>query len=70
MSDADLPGGEPPEAVHYDLEEAMTLLAALEDARDALIDGGFLGVVVAIEAEIRLLSRRLGFDDPSGGHDG
>lgn len=70
MSDADLPAGEPPEAVRYDLDEALTLLAALEDARDALIDGGFLGVVVTIEAEIRVLSRRLGFDDPSGGRDG
>lgn len=70
MSEGELPAGEPPDAVRYDLDEAMTLLAALEDARDALIDGGFLGVVLAIEAEIRLLSRRLGFDDPSGGHDG
>jgi hypothetical protein len=33
---------EPPDAVSYALEEALTLLAALEDARDALIDSGHL----------------------------
>ncbi len=46
------------------------MLGALEDARDALIEAGHLAVVVAVEAEIRLLSRRLGFDDPDGGSDG
>ena len=49
----------------YDLDEALTLLAALEDARDALIESGHLAAVVAVEAEIRLLNRRLGFGDPS-----
>jgi hypothetical protein len=65
---ADLP--EPPEAVRYTLEEALSLLAALEDARDALIDSGHLAVVVSVEAEIRLVSRRLGFDDPEGDANG
>ena len=59
--------GEPPDAIQYGLEEAFTLLAALEDARDALIASGQLAVVVPLENEIRWLSRRLGFDDPEGG---
>jgi hypothetical protein len=58
---------EPPQRVVYDLEEALGLLAALEDARDALIDSGHLAVVVSVETEIRALSRKLGFDDPAGG---
>lgn len=61
---------EPPDDVRYTLEDALTLLAALEDARDALIDSRHLAVVVNVEHEIRSLSRRLGFDDPSGGSDG
>jgi hypothetical protein len=56
--------------IGYDLNEALTLLGTLEDARDALIDSGHLAVVVAIETEIRTLSRKLGFDDPAGGSDG
>ena len=55
---------EPPDEIRYDLDEALVLLAALEDARDALIDSGHLSVVVSVESEIRLLSRKLGFDDP------
>jgi len=65
-----MPPDEPPEQIVYDLHEALTLLGALEDARDALIDSGHLAVVVAIETEIRALSRKLGFDDPAGGTDG
>jgi hypothetical protein len=48
----------------------LTLLGALEDARDALIDSGHYPVVVGIETEVRVLSRKLGFDDPAGGTDG
>jgi len=61
---------EPPAQIGYDLEEALTLLAGLEDARDALIDSGHLAVVVGVETEIRVLSRKLGVDDPDGGIDG
>jgi hypothetical protein len=61
---------EPPEEIRYDLDEAPTVLAALEDACDALIDSGHLAVVVSIETEIGALSRKLGFDDPAGGIDG
>lgn len=51
----------------YDLDEALTILAVLEDARDVLIASDHLVGVLAIEAEIRLLSHRLGFDEPPGG---
>ena len=60
---------EPPRYVWYTLDEALELLAALEDARDALIDAGHLLVVVSIEAQVRDLNRRLDFDDPWGGAD-
>jgi hypothetical protein len=60
----------PPDGVEYGLEDALALLAALEDARDALIVSGHLAVVVAVESEIRYLSRRLEFDDSPGGQDG
>lgn len=58
---------EPPTSVIYDLEEALELLAALEDARDTLRDTEHLAGVLALEAQIQVLSRRLGFDD--GGTD-
>jgi hypothetical protein len=58
---------EPPTSVTYDLEEVLDLLAALEEARDTLRDTEHLTGVVALEAQIQLLSRRLGFDD--GGSD-
>ena len=60
---------QPPDEVSYRLDEALDLLAALEDVRDTLIDAGRLAVVVVVEAQIRLLSRRLGFNDPPGGSD-
>jgi hypothetical protein len=60
---------QPPPAIWLSLDEALNLLADLEDARDALIDSDRLAVVVGIETQIRLLSRRLGFDDPEGGAD-
>ena len=58
---------EPPTSVTYDLDEALELLAALEDARDTLRDTEHLAGVLTLEAQIQLLSRRLGFDD--GGTD-
>jgi hypothetical protein len=70
MSDADpRQDAESPPQISYDLDEALALLAALEDARDALIDSRHLAVVVSIETETRTLSRRLRFDDPFGGSD-
>jgi hypothetical protein len=61
---------EPPDEVVLSLDEALAILGALEDARGALIDSRQLAVVMSIESEIKVLSRRLGFDDPEGGSDG
>ncbi len=70
MSDPPPQADEPPDEVHLTLDEALGLLAALEDARDALISSSYLAVVVTLEAEIRTLSRKLGFGEPEGGpHD-
>ena len=55
--------------IELSLDETLDLLADLEDARDALSDSRHLTVMVAVESQIRLLSRRLGFADPSGGDD-
>ncbi len=53
---------EPPARIWYELEEALTLLADLEDGRDALIQSNQLVVVVRLERQIRNLRRKLGFD--------
>jgi hypothetical protein len=60
---------EPPSRVSLSLGEALVLLAVLEDARDAVTESGHLTIVVGLEDLIRMLSRRLGFDDPPGGAD-
>lgn len=60
---------EPPRDVWFDLEAALELLAALEDARDGLIEAGHFALVLMIEDQIRLLSRKLNFDDPEGAAD-
>jgi hypothetical protein len=60
---------EPPREVWFSLDEALDLLATLEDARDALIDSGHLSVVLAVEHQIRELSRRLDFENPQGDPD-
>lgn len=56
-------------SVSYELDEALDLLADLEDAWDALMAAGYLTLVLAIESEIALLSRKLGLDEPRGGDD-
>lgn len=61
---------EPPRHVWYDLDEALELLAALEDAWDALVSAGLLAVVAAVEDQIQLLNRKLEFDDTEGDADG
>ena len=61
---------EPPDVVTYDMEEALELLTALEDAREALADSDHLAVVAVIEQEVARLERNLGFDRPFGGVDG
>lgn len=60
----------PPRSVSYDLEAALDLLAALEDARGALAESDHLAVLVQIEHQVVRLSRKLGFDQPSGGENG
>lgn len=62
--------GEPPSHVVYDLEEALELLAAMEDAHEALVDSDHLAVVVQMEEQIAALNHKLGFDHPYGGGDG
>jgi len=61
--------GEPPERVWYSIDEALELLAVLEDAYDALVDSGHLTVVLNLEPQVRGLNRRLGFHEP-GDEDG
>lgn len=55
---------EPPRNIWYTLDEALDLLASLEDSRDVLIDTGHLLVVVDLEHQIRRLNRRLDFNEP------
>ena len=50
--------------VSYELDEALELLADLEDGRDCLIESGHLTVVLALEAQLRALLGKLGFTDP------
>ena len=61
---------EPPDRIVYDLEEALELLAALEDALEVVAESDYLGVVAEVETEVSRLHRKLGFDRPSGGEDG
>jgi hypothetical protein len=58
----DPPNSEPPGIISFGLEEALDLLAALEDSRDVLVDTDHLSVLAQVEGQIQLLSRRLGFD--------
>ncbi len=59
-------GNRPPEGVWYGAEDALELLAVLEDARDALIDSRHLTVVLALELQVRQLNGKLGFGDQEG----
>ena len=59
---------EPPQRIVLRLDEALDLLAALEDARDSAVADEHLSGVVTLEAQIRILSRKLGFDDGGADH--
>jgi hypothetical protein len=61
---------QPSDRITYGLEEALDLLAALEDALEVVADTDYLGVVAEVENEVARLHRMLGFDHPSGGEDG
>jgi transcription initiation factor IIE alpha subunit len=58
---------EPPDGIRYGLEEALDLLAALEDSREVLVDTDHLSVLSEVEHQIQILGRRLGFHE--GGPD-
>lgn len=60
---------QPPQGIWYEVDEALDLLAALEDASMSLAASNHLAGVLELESQVRLLSRRLGFDDPRGGDD-
>ena len=57
---------EPPVRLELGLEEALELPAALEDARDALIQSDHLAVVAQLEHELQVLNRKLGFGQEGG----
>lgn len=61
--------GEPPQDVSYRLDEALQLLAVLEEACETMDRSGHLSGVVEVEGQIQVLSRKLGFDEPEGGRD-
>lgn len=63
---SDPPDRQPPGSVAYGLEDALELLAALEDAREVLGDSDHLAVLAQIEHQVALLSRKLGFNDSGG----
>jgi len=61
------PEFDPPEQIDLGLDKALELLAALEDARDVLIDTDHLSVLAQVEHQIQVISRKLGFEQ--GGSD-
>jgi hypothetical protein len=61
------PEFDPPEQVDLGLDEAIELLAVLEDARDVLVETDHLSVLVQVEHQIQLISLELGFEQ--GGSD-
>jgi hypothetical protein len=60
---------EPPRQIWYDLDEAIELLAVLQDAQLTALDAGALALVVVLERQIELLHRKLQIGDV-GGADG
>ena len=62
-----MPPGEPPDTVIFGLEEALDLLASLEDSRDILVDTDHFAVLSQVEHQIQLLNHKLGVDE--GGTD-
>jgi hypothetical protein len=63
----DGPQLDPPEQIDLGLDEAIELLAALEDARDVLVETDHLSVLVQVEQQIQLISHKLGLEQ--GGSD-
>ncbi|MCZ7631329.1 MAG: hypothetical protein M5U19_20775 [Microthrixaceae bacterium] len=48
---------EPPRQVWFDLDEALRLLAALEDVREELADGQALTLLMQVEVQVAALHR-------------
>jgi hypothetical protein len=61
------PSREPPNTIHFDLEETLELLAALEEARDALLATDHLAEGAMVFSQIQRVSHKLGFRSPEGG---
>lgn len=59
---------EPPTGAYYPLDEALELLAVLEDVREDLAGGHSMTLLMLVEVEVALLHRKLGLDE--GGSDG
>lgn len=57
---------EPPRHVWYDLDEAIDLLAVLQDAQLTALDTGALSLVIMLEHQIELLHRKLDIGEPGG----
>ena len=58
-----------PEQIVFTIDEALDLLSHLEDAHQSFLDQGLLSGAVLIDGQIRMLNRKLGFDDPGGRDD-
>ena len=54
---------EPPIRIEYSLEEALELLAVLEEVREDLATGPALILLLQVEAQVALLHHRLNLDD-------
>jgi hypothetical protein len=61
------PTAGPPDEIALSAEEALELLASLEDARDVLVDTDHLSVLAQVVGQLQLMNRKLGFDQ--GGFD-
>jgi hypothetical protein len=59
----------PPEEIVLTIDEALDLLSHLEDARSSLEEARMLSGALLIEEPIRLLNRKLGFEDPGDADD-
>ncbi len=54
---------EPPREVWFDLDEALGLLAVLEDVREELASGQALTLLMQVEIQVVGLHRKLDLDD-------
>lgn len=54
---------EPPREIWFTLDEALGLLAVLEDAREELAGGPALTLLMEVEAQVASLHHKLDLDD-------